>query len=208
MRFTHDQAGRLERVHEVGDVARRAAQELAELALGRLRLMLQVPEQFSPGARQAALRQSRVHACRQHRADLSQLLEQARRWGPDCSVARIMWLLHDVASSLRRDDTLTGSKWCMDTTRRGRSGVWSPGNAGNLPGDSRASRRAMAGTRRRSARVRGVSAHNLVGNGHAGARLCTTGRLLRPQPTLVGARHRGWCPHSRRAETGSPPPQG
>jgi hypothetical protein len=68
MRFTRDQAARFERVYQIGDIPRRAAQKLAELALRPLRPTLQLPEDFSPGWRETAFRQARVHACGQHHA--------------------------------------------------------------------------------------------------------------------------------------------
>ena len=76
---TPNKAGRFERVHQIGDVARRAAQDLTQLSLRLLRLTLQLPEKFSPGACQAALRQTRVHACRQHHTKFEQALEYRRR---------------------------------------------------------------------------------------------------------------------------------
>jgi hypothetical protein len=68
MSFTCDQAGPLECVHEVCDITGRAAQELAQLSLRPARLPLKLPEDFSPRSREAAFRESRVHACSQHHA--------------------------------------------------------------------------------------------------------------------------------------------
>src|SRR6266700_3770708 len=59
MRLPRDEPARFECVNQVGDITRRAAQKLAELSLRPLRLTLQLPEEFSPGWRQAPFRQAR-----------------------------------------------------------------------------------------------------------------------------------------------------
>jgi hypothetical protein len=70
MALARDEAARFECVYQIGDITRRAAQKLAELALRPLRLTLQLPEEFSPGWRQTPFRQARIHACSQHYAQL------------------------------------------------------------------------------------------------------------------------------------------
>jgi hypothetical protein len=75
MGFAHDQAARFERIHQIGNVPWRAPQNLAKLSLRPLRLMPQLPEEFSPAGRETPLRKARVHAGGQHHTELEQSLE-------------------------------------------------------------------------------------------------------------------------------------
>lgn len=90
MRLPLDQAGAFERVHQVSDVTRRAAQDLAELSLRPLWLTLQLPEKLGAGSGEAALRQTRVHSRGQHHSELEQLREYGRLLAPNSGVAGIV----------------------------------------------------------------------------------------------------------------------
>ncbi|HLZ30268.1 MAG TPA: hypothetical protein VKV73_23335 [Chloroflexota bacterium] len=70
MGLPRDEAAGFECVYQIGDIAWRAPQNLTELSLRPLGLQLQLPEEVSPGSRQTAFRQARVHAGSQHHAQL------------------------------------------------------------------------------------------------------------------------------------------
>ena len=65
--------------------ARRAAQCLAELALGDIWLPAQMPQELCPSARETAFGQPIVHASSQHDGELEQTLQQLTGVrGPGC----------------------------------------------------------------------------------------------------------------------------
>src|SRR5215472_13897329 len=76
MRSTRNEAGCFQRVHEIGDIAWRTPQRLAELALRRARLAEQVPQNLRANAGQAPFGEPGVHATSQQHAEFEETLEQ------------------------------------------------------------------------------------------------------------------------------------
>ena len=71
-----DQPGAFQGVDQVGHIAGRAPQGLAELALGHRAARAEAPEQLGAGAAEAALGQAALHPIGEQQGELEQALER------------------------------------------------------------------------------------------------------------------------------------